>query len=216
MQTDIDVLKSKAQSCRRYGTFLLSNAEISNFWIDINEFNSYQVINSLIKISALFLKNYYLQFGCFTLAIPKYNNSSEKMFPLDYILNSAIEKSKLGEQINKLDVFCMNEGSDLSIEGDCKNIPCVVGIAVSVHITTLLKIIETLEKKGLLVSCVYTFLCRDKYSIKLLADKQIVLIPILYATSKQIYSIKELSIFQENEKEVFELGIKKDLFEGEL
>ena len=130
LEKDMTILKDKANSCRKTGKFLLSTARMSDFWIDINEFNTRMVVDSLIEVSSHFITQYYANQGNFSLAIPKYNNSSEKSFPIDYILESAIEISGLTNEINKVYVSQTEDNGVFFADGERCDLPCVVSIAV--------------------------------------------------------------------------------------
>ncbi len=175
----ISILKNHIEKCKKKGFFLLSNSQVSNFWIDINEFTTYEVMNSLIQVSAVILKNIYKKQGEFTVVIPKYNNSSEKFFPVDYIIESAISIGGLVREIRTVYVTQSNESGEFEISGSIVGF-CVVVMAMSVHVVTLLKIIDLLENHGSKVDLVFNFICREMVSFKLLSERKISAFAIMY------------------------------------
>lgn len=175
----ISILKSHIEKCKKKGFFLLSNSQVSDFWIDINEFTTYEVMNSLIQVTAVILKNIYKKQGEFTVIIPKYNNSSEKFFPVDYIMESAISIGGLEREIKAVYVTQSNESGEFEISGSIVGF-CVAVMAMSVHIVTLLKIIDLLENHGSKVDLVLNFICRDLVSLKLLSERKILAFAIMY------------------------------------
>ena len=192
LNDELKILKERALSCKLKGTFLLSTAQMSDYWIDINEFGTPEVITSLINVSTTFLKGIYKKYGNFSLVIPKYNNSSEKSFPIDYILECAIEKTKLKDHIHKVYIYQVNENHVFKVDGDVINF-CVVAMAVSIHIVTLLDIIKTLTQEKYKVKFVYTFLCRELFSVKKLKEQNIPIIPLLITelSEDNIYAIND-------------------------
>ena len=175
----IDILKCNIEKRKKRGIFLLSNSQMSDFWIDINEFTNFEAVNSLIQISTVVFKNIHKKQGRFTIVIPKYNGSSEKFFPVDYIIESAISIGGSDGEINTVYVTQSSESGEFEISGSVVGY-CVVVMAMSVHVVTLLRIIDLLESHGTKVDLVYNFICRELVSIDLLAERRIMAYAIMY------------------------------------
>jgi hypothetical protein len=189
----INSLKNHAEKSLVRGKFLLSTGEISDFWIDINEFLTPDIINAMIITMSNFLENCYRTYGPFSLVTPSYTEASEKTFPLRLIVNSAIDGLKDKTQIHSILAVQEKSSCRFTLDGQPKD-PCILVIGVSVHISILIGILQALQQLGHKVQYVYTFICREKTSMNILSKKNIPLIPVVIALENtgKVFSLLEV------------------------
>lgn len=176
----LQMLRSHAEQSLRRGMFLLSTTDVSDFWIDINEFITPRAIEAMALGLASFAARYSDERGPFGLVTPAYPDASEKSFPLRLIVESAIEKC--GGDAGVVSIGAEFRPGDGTYELD-QEPPriCVPVIGVSVHISVLLGVISAVRRTGVTVDHAFAFLCREKTSVGRLRDVGVTLVPLLIA-----------------------------------
>lgn len=175
------VIKEQALASRVSGSFLLSVAEMSDFWIDINEFNNPTSMDALTTITTGYLEVLSNKYQPLNVIIPYYNTSSEKIFPLKTIVEKAA--AKCPNPINIVNMYVDSEKIVHFIDSEIKGDNCIIFMSVSVHIYSMIDIINAIQGMRKNIVCALTFLCREKISIELLQEKSIPLIPYLVCLS---------------------------------
>ncbi len=178
--SQIDILKYHAAASRVRGKFLLSTGEISDFWIDINEFVNKRVINAMTLLLSSFIENCYRIHGPFSVIFPSYTEASEKSFPLRLIVDAAVDRLGGSLEVDSIAAVQEQSSGKMAVVSKPKAV-CVVVIGVSVHITVLLGIISVLKSMGCKIAYVLTFLCREKTSMSKMKELGIPFVPVLIA-----------------------------------
>jgi len=159
------LLRTRALTAQVRGRFLLSTADLSDFWIDINEFLANDVVAAMSVVLGSFLSNCLKHYGPLSIAIPMYTDASEKTFPLRLVVDGAIQNASDPDALNTV-LVSQETGTEAFCLDRPPGRPAVVVVGVSVHLTMLLGVIAALQRSCSDIVGVFAFICREKTSLE--------------------------------------------------
>jgi orotate phosphoribosyltransferase len=178
----LDVLRESVRAATVHGGFLLSNGEVSDYWVPINRLRTDHVTEAVVGISTACLPRFRGGPGAQAVAVPQLTTTSEDIFPWDAVV-SGVRHSMRGARTNHAvefhSIICDRHRNSVELPVGAPAGAWLVVFTISVHSHMILSVVEGLRRSGRTVRYVLVLVEREKVTREHLRQDGVELVPLI-------------------------------------